>query len=142
MLSKGEAAYLKAIYEAKVEYGKEITSVKIAEKLKVKPPSALEMIKKLSKKGLLKYSPWKNVEFTKKGLKAAESAIRKHRILESCFVELFKLDRRMACLEASKIDFLISDELANIICSSLNHPKRCPHDKCIPSSSTCCGDVS
>jgi Mn-dependent DtxR family transcriptional regulator len=55
----------------------------VSEELGISPPSAVQMLKKLEKRGLVDYVRREGVRLTIKGRMAATKIIRNHRLIES-----------------------------------------------------------
>src|SRR3989442_11713888 len=73
--------YLKAIYPLSSQGGFAATS-DIAALLEVAPPSVSGMVKRLSETGLIEHVPYRGVQLTAQGRRAALRMIRRHRVLE------------------------------------------------------------
>jgi len=141
-LTKREAEYLKTLYMLR-ERGIEIIPPKIvAKKIKVSIPAVVEMLKRLSAKGLVEYIEWRGVRLSDDGLKIALRITRAHRLMELLLVKVVGIDVKTACKEVSSIDFLLSEEVVDSICKFLGHPSKCPHGRKIPRSAVCCGEDS
>ena len=74
--------YLKAIYELEQRDGAAATS-DVAVALAVAPASVTGMVRRLASQGLLDHIPYRGVQLTPLGRRAALRTIRRHRILES-----------------------------------------------------------
>jgi len=73
--------YLKVIYHLSNQGGFAATS-DIAAMLDVAPPSVSGMVKRLSETGLIEHVPYRGVQLTAQGRRAALRMIRRHRLLE------------------------------------------------------------
>src|SRR2546422_11239516 len=73
--------YLKVIYHLSNQGGFAATS-DIAAMLEVAPPSVSGMVKRLSETGLIEHVPYRGVQLTAQGRRAALRMIRRHRLLE------------------------------------------------------------
>ena len=131
-LNEVEAKYLKRIYEAVKEEGGIVTSYELAKHFGVRTPSSIDVLNRLQRKGLVIREAWGPVMLTEEGLKLAKMLLHVHRVMEYFFCESLGLPPDLACLEASKIDYLISDEVAKRICDRMNRPLLCPHGRVIP----------
>jgi DtxR family Mn-dependent transcriptional regulator len=130
--SKSIEDYLKAIYILS-RNGKSISTTDIAEHFSIAPASVTEMLKKLAKKGYVKYSPYHGVHLSSKGLRIAESVTRKHRLLERFLHDILRIRKDRVHSEACEMEHVLSDEAEESLCRFLNHPNRCPDDdKIIP----------
>lgn len=126
-LTQTEANYLKRIYVNFFERNCRVTSVSLAEELGVKPPSVVDMMNKLERKGLITRIRWSEVKVTGKGLKVVKKLLYNHRILEFYFTKILGMDMDESCKEASKIDALVGDEVIVRLCDLLGRPDKCPH---------------
>lgn len=113
--------------------GKPISTTEIAEHFKIAPASVTEMLKKLAKKGYVKYSPYHGAHLTNKGLQIAEKITRKHRLLERFLHDVLRIGKDKVHVEACEMEHTLSDEAEESLCRFLKHPDLCPDDsKIIP----------
>jgi putative ABC transport system ATP-binding protein len=82
-----------------------------------------------------------NIEFTPAGEIRARDIIRRHRLGECLFAQTFGLSTSEANNEACQLEHIISQDVAERICSFLNHPLQCPHGHDIPRG-RCCNRTS
>src|SRR5439155_21069 len=80
-LTKSERETLKSIYRLSRD-GEEAHTGALAEALGVSPGTATATVKRLAERGLLDHRPYRGVELTVTGRRAAVAAIRRHRIVE------------------------------------------------------------
>ncbi|MCL5874349.1 MAG: metal-dependent transcriptional regulator [Candidatus Thermoplasmatota archaeon] len=95
--------------------------------LRVKPPTALNVIRRLEQKGLAK-SRDGMVVLTESGNKIARSILLVHRTYESLLCQS-GVSENSACLEAAEVDFIIPEANARLILKKIGNPKLCPHGK-------------
>src|ERR1044072_9626173 len=81
-LTRSVEDYLKSVFHLTSQGGFATTS-DIAAMLAVAPPSVSGMMKRLSETGLIEHVPYRGVQLTPQGRRAALQMIRRHRILES-----------------------------------------------------------
>ena len=135
MSSRTIEDYLKALYIL-TRNGKPISTTEIAEHFKIAPASVTEMLKKLSEKGYVQYSPYHGAHLTNKGFQVAERITRKHRLLERFLHDVLRIKKDKVHLEACEMEHDLSDEAEESLCRFLNHPDKCPDDeKIIPACS-------
>lgn len=108
----------------------------IARMLRVKPPSAVEIILRLQSKRLLEKGPG-GVRVSRIGHLTLREMHRSHRILESMFASL-GLPADVACRESKKIDRYVSKEVTRAFCNYLGHPSACPDHMPIEPDPKCC----
>ncbi len=99
----------------------------IADSLGVKPPTALNVIKRLEQKGLAR-SRGGMVVLTESGDRAARSILLVHRTFESLLCQS-GVPENSACVEAAEVDFIIQESDARLILKKIGNPKYCPHGK-------------
>src|ERR1041384_4580502 len=80
-LTRSVEDYLKAIYRLSSQGGFPATS-DIAAMLEVAPPSVSGMVKRLSETGLIEHVPYRGVQLSAQGPRAALRMVRRHPILE------------------------------------------------------------
>ncbi|TET21024.1 metal-dependent transcriptional regulator [Candidatus Bathyarchaeota archaeon] len=134
-----EGKYLKLIYRKQQEESSKVGTTLIAKTVRVRPATVTEMLQKLAEKRLLRYKRYYGVELTEEGIAEAKKLLRKHRLLETLFVNALCYKVQKACEEASKLDHYASEDLANTICQSYGHPDTCPCNKTIFSGEGCKG---
>ena len=76
-------------------------------------------------------------KFTEKGRARAKGLIRRHRLAEQLFTEVFKLTEDLVDADACKMEHILSEELTESVCTFLGHPPKCPHGKPIPRGECC-----
>lgn len=77
------------------------------------------------------------VGFTEKGRMLAKRLIRRHRLAEQLFTEVFELTENSVEADACKMEHILSEELTESVCTFLGHPPKCPHGKPIPRGECC-----
>ncbi|MGB8216831.1 MAG: metal-dependent transcriptional regulator [Candidatus Methanoperedens sp.] len=122
--------YLESIYKLQQEQHPVSTS-RLAEHLKLSPPSVSEMIKKLAHKGLLNQIE-KGVCLTEEGNKMAKKVIRRHRLSERLLTDILGFKWDEVHDEACRLEHAISPEMEDRIAESLGNPRTCPHGHPIP----------
>ncbi len=135
--SRSTEDYLKTIYELELAAGAAQTSA-IAEALEVAPPSVSGMVKRLSESGLLEHAPYRGVQLTRSGKRAALRIVRRHRILETYLTSKLGYDWDSVHGEAERLEHAVSDELIERMAMALGNPRNDPHGAPIPTKD---GDV-
>jgi DtxR family manganese transport transcriptional regulator len=79
--------YLQTIYRLEALTGEARIS-DLARVLKIKKPSASQMVERLEKQGYVSHKPYAGMHLTKKGKKAAEHVIARHEALADFFTTL------------------------------------------------------
>ncbi len=123
--------YLEAVYILESE-GMAAIGARLAEHVGVRPPSVTEAIRRLEKQGWVKMDEHHVVQLTPEGRSRAEGLVRRHRIAERWLTDVLGLDWAQADLEAAKLSFAFSDDVANRLSVLMDSPSTCPHGNPIP----------
>jgi len=105
-------------------------------KLNSDDPNFDELLDELTKQNLIIIKD-EQVRFTEKGRTLARGLIRRHRLAEQLFTEVFKLTEDLVDADACKMEHILSEELTESVCTFLGHPPKCPHGKPIPRGECC-----
>src|SRR6266513_2984839 len=136
-LTRSVEDYLKVIYHLSSQGGFAATS-DIAASLDVSPPSVSGMVKRLSETGLIEHVPYRGVQLTNQGRRAALRMIRRHRVLETYLTQQLGYDWDGVHAEAERMEHAVSDELIERMAGALGNPRYDPHGEPIP---TAAGDI-
>ncbi len=123
--------YLKAIYELETRHGVAATT-DVAIALAVAPASVTGMVRRLAQQGYLDHVPYRGVQLTDAGRRAALRTIRRHRILESYLTSVLGYAWDRVHDEAERLEHAASDELIERMATALGHPSQDPHGAPIP----------
>jgi len=125
--------YLKAIWHIK-ERNEDVKISTIAKTLNVRQPSVVQMLKKLNEQKLVNYNK-AGVTLTVEGEGIGASMMRNSRLLEVLMDSALKIsiDEEMVC----GIEHHMNKQFTDALCTMLNHPRKCPHDKEIPKGECC-----
>lgn len=77
------------------------------------------------------------IRLTEKGLKSARGLIRRQRLAERLFTDVFEMPEDSVVNDACKMEHILSEELTESVCTFLGHPPNCPHGKPIPRGECC-----
>ena len=127
--------YLKAVWYIR-EQGKDVRVSSIAKLLNVKQPSVVQMLHKLNEANLVEYSAGRNlVRMTPGGEKIGKQMIRNTRLLEVLMRDALKIeiDEELVC----GIEHHMKQIFTDALCTLLDHPRECPHQKDIPNGECC-----
>lgn len=133
MITKNKEDYLETIYHLESEKLRPTTK-QIADHLKISLASVSENIKKLSKEGYLKYSPYKGVSLTEKGKKIAIDVVRRHRLSERFLSDKLGVKWQDVHEQAHEMEHGISKVVEDKMFRMLGRPKTCPHGNPMPDS--------
>src|SRR6266511_1758452 len=132
-LTRSVEDYLKSIYHLTSQGGFAITS-DIAAMLVVAPPSVSGMMKRLSETGLIEHVPYRGVQLTAQGRRAALQMIRRHRILEVYLTQQLGYDWGDVHDEAERLEHAVSEKLIDRMAGALGDPRYDPHGAPIPTA--------
>ena len=136
-LTRSVEDYLKAIYRLSPQ-GRPAATSEIAHRLELSPASVSGMVKRLSEQGLLEHVPYKGVQLTPDGRRAALRMLRRHRLIEAYLVAFLGYTWDTVHDEAERLEHAVSDTLVERMAGVLGHPTVDPHGDPIPTSE---GDI-
>ena len=132
-LTRSVEDYLKAIYQLSPE-GRPASTSEIAHLLALSPPSVTGMVKRLSEHGLLEHVPYRGVQLTDEGRRAALRMVRRHRLIEAYLVEFLGYSWDTVHEEAERLEHAVSDTMVERMATALGNPEVDPHGDPIPSA--------
>lgn len=95
-----------------------------------------EIIRALQLEGLANVAG-DDIRFTEKGRLQAKALIRRLRLAERLFIDVFEMREDAVIADACKMEHILSKELTDSVCTFLGHPQSCPHGKPIPRGECC-----
>ncbi|MDO5862990.1 MULTISPECIES: metal-dependent transcriptional regulator [Paenarthrobacter] len=131
-LSTSAQDYLKLIWSATEWSATPITVSAMAERLRVRPSTVSDGIKKLAAQNLVTHAPYGAIELTREGREHAVTMVRRHRLLETFLVQVLGYGWDEVHDEAETLEHAVSDKLIERIDQCLGHPRRDPHGDPIP----------
>jgi DtxR family Mn-dependent transcriptional regulator len=132
-LNRAEEDYIKTIYELTSEKNIHIIKTNdLVERLGFTDQTVNEMIKKLNKKNLVSFIPYKGVSLTKKGLNEAIRMVRTHRIWEVFLTEKLGFSWEDVHEDAELLEHATSKKVLDKLYHFLGEPKYCQHGNPIP----------
>jgi DtxR family Mn-dependent transcriptional regulator len=72
-----------------------------------------------------------------RGEEKAREIVRRHRLTERLFTEVFEMSEEEVEEEACKLEHILSPGVTESVCTFLGHPPTCPHGKPIPRGACC-----
>jgi DtxR family transcriptional regulator, Mn-dependent transcriptional regulator len=126
-----EENYLKTIFHLQETEGTVTTNI-LADKLKTKPASVTDMMKKLDNKKLLHYKPYYGFSLSTEGKKIALGIIRRHRLWEYFLSEKLKFGWDEVHGLAEELEHVSSKKLIDRLDEYLGFPPFDPHGDPIP----------
>jgi DtxR family Mn-dependent transcriptional regulator len=129
------AHYLEAIYYIRAE-GETVRSARLADWLGVSRPTVTVALRRMTRDGMVRLNPRKEIELTHRGDAAAAAIVRRHRIVERWMTDVLGLDWVTADAEAERLEHAVSEVVEQKLYRALGNPKTCPHGNPIPGHST------
>lgn len=123
--------YLKAICMLE-QGGQRVSTSALASRLQLADASITGMLKKLARKGLVRYERYRGVELTVPGRKLALKIMRRHRLWEMFLVKFLGFSWDQIHEEAERLEHVTSDLLERRLDHALGHPHADPHGDPIP----------
>ena len=111
-----------------------VSTSSIAQVLEVSPASVSEMLHRLSKKGLVEYTPYGGATLTEKGRRHFLRLTRRHRLWEVFLNRYLGIGWEDVYQPACSLEHATSDLIAEKLAEFLGNPKVCPHGNPIPKS--------
>jgi DtxR family transcriptional regulator, Mn-dependent transcriptional regulator len=131
--SESEENYIKSIYHLQTLHER-VNAGMLATSVNTKAASVTDMLKKLEKKKLLHYKPYKSFQLTETGKKIALQVIRKHRLWEFFLVNNLGFSWDEVHDIAEELEHINSSKLITKLDEYLGHPEFDPHGDPIPDS--------
>jgi len=126
--------YLEAIYYMWAEK-EPLRSARLADWLGVSRPTVAVGLRRMARDGLVRMNGRKEIELTTNGMGAAESIVRRHRIMERWLTDGLGLDWVTADTEAARLEHAVSEVVEQRLYEVLGRPATCPHGNPIPGHS-------
>jgi DtxR family transcriptional regulator, Mn-dependent transcriptional regulator len=133
-LSKPDREALKAIYRLSGQ-GEAHTGV-LAERLGLSPGTITATVKRLADRGLVDHKPYRGVELTGTGQRAAIASIRRHRVVERFLADMLGYAWNEADRLATSFEHELPQEVEDRLYVALDRPATCPHGFPIPAKET------
>ncbi len=130
-LSRTERETLKSIYRL-TKGTAHVHTGALAEALGVTPGTATAAVKRLAERRLLQHQPYRGVELTRTGRRAAIAAIRRHRIVERFLSDMLGYAWNEADRLAGAFEHELPQEVEERLFVALHRPSTCPHGFPIP----------
>src|SRR5258705_8924352 len=126
--------YLEAIYYMWSER-EPLRSARLADWRGVSRPTVAVGLRRMTRDGLVRMNGRKEIELTPAGMRAAESIVRRHRIMERWLTDGLGLDWVTADAEAARLEHAVSEVVEQRLYETLGRPATCPHGNPIPGHS-------
>lgn len=106
----------------------------LADALGVSPGTVTATVKRLADRDLVVHQPYRGVDLTSEGRRAAISAIRRHRIVERFLSDMLGYAWNEADRLAGSFEHDLPQEVEDRMFVALDRPATCPHGFPIPSA--------
>ena len=126
--------YLEALYYMWSE-GEPPRSARLADWLGVTRPTVTVALRRMTRDGMVRMNNRKEIELTAAGRRAAESIVRRHRIMERWLTDVLGLDWVTADAEAARLEHAVSEVVEQRLYEAIGRPRTCPHGNPIPGHS-------
>src|SRR5436309_15337678 len=126
--------YLEAIYYMWSER-EPLRSARLADGLGGSRSTVAVGLRRMTRDGLVRMNRRKEIELTPAGMRAAESIVRRHRIMERWLTDGLGLDWVTADTEAARLEHAVSEVVEQRLYEVLGRPASCPHGNPIPGHS-------
>jgi len=130
-LTKSDRELLKAIYRLSKGTTYAHTGA-LADALGVSPGTVTASVKRLAERALLEHHPYKGVELSLDGRRAAVAAMRRHRIVERFLSDMLGYAWSEADRLAGTFEHELPQEVEDRLFVALDRPSTCPHGFPIP----------
>jgi DtxR family Mn-dependent transcriptional regulator len=115
--------------------GEAARSARLADWLGVSRPTVTVALRRMTRDGMVRMNNRKEIELTAAGRRAAESIVRRHRIMERWLTDVLGLDWVTADAEAARLEHAVSDVVEKRLYEAIGRPRTCPHGNPIPGHS-------
>ena len=126
--------YLEAIFYMWSEK-EPLRSARLADWLGVSRPTVAVGLRRMTRDGLVRMNGRKEIQLTPRGMRTAESIVRRHRIMERWLTDGLGLDWVTADEEAARLEHAVSEVVEQRLYEVLGRPATCPHGNPIPGHS-------
>lgn len=123
---------LTTIYRLGNDEGEDVIAIRVAERLRLTPPTVSGMLSRLSRAGLIRVDARKRILLTPSGVERAEEMVRRHRLAECLLVDVFRLEWWRGYEEAHLFEHAISSVTEPLLIERLGRPARSPFGYPIP----------
>lgn len=129
--------YLEALVMLELTGRTTVPVGEVARWVKVRPPSAVQMLRRLEQRGHVKYLAREGVRLTAKGRRIGARMVRNGRLMEVFVADKIGMPGELKVAHAA--EHAMSDPFADALCTFLGHPGTCPHGYSIPRGKCCPG---
>ena len=132
MPSNHSEEYLGVIYRLRATPGQPLPLPRLREYLQYSPISIHEMVQKLEKQNLVKYSRYHGVTLTGAGERIATALVRRHRIWERFLMDQLNIPLDDVHEIAGRLEHAAPEDVTERLADFMGDPQHCPHGSQIP----------
>jgi DtxR family Mn-dependent transcriptional regulator len=107
-------------------------AVRLAERMRVTPPTVTATLKRMGRDGLVTHGPRKEILLTERGRELAETSVRRHALTERLLTDFLKMPWHEAHEEAHGLEHAMTPKVEARLMEALGYPVTCPHGNPIP----------
>jgi len=111
-----------------------VSTSSIAQSMGLSLASVSEMLRRLSEKGLVEYTPYGGASLTEEGRQRFLRLTRRHRLWEVFLNQYLGIGWEEVYQHACSLEHATSDLVAEKLAQFLGNPENCPHGSPIPES--------
>jgi len=123
--------YLETLYIMQRD-GVPIVGARLAELLRVTPPTVTNTLKRMARDGLAASNGQQGFFLTEHGLEMARSVMRRHMLTEWLLMTVLKVPWSQTHSEAHNLEHTVSALIEEQMRTNLGNPKTCPHGNPMP----------
>lgn len=112
--------------------GERIISARLARWMRVTPPTAWAIVRRMQRDGLVDIDGKKTIHLTPRGRELAEKVARRHRLSERFLNDILGLGWAEAHSEAHHFEHGMTPVIEERVFALLGNPTTCPHGSPIP----------
>jgi DtxR family Mn-dependent transcriptional regulator len=112
--------------------GVPVIAARLAERLRVTPPTVTATLQRMDRDGLIEYGPGREIRLTPDGRQQAEDLVRRHALAERLLTDFLKMPWHEAHEESHGFEHAITPKVEARLMAALGHPTTCPHGNPIP----------
>src|SRR6056297_2604220 len=127
------ADYLTQIFLIERDY-REVSNLRLSERMGVSKPAVSQSIKRLVKLGLALQESYGGIQLTAEGRRIAQEVLERHYLLEHVLVDMLGYPWEKSDREAKQLQVIISRDLKEHLKQKLGGPDTCPHGNPFPDS--------
>lgn len=124
--------YLRTVFELE-EAGIEPKRARIVDRLHQAGPTVSQTVARMERDGLLRLTPERTIELTRKGFEQARDVMRHHRLAECFLVTVLGIDYSQAHEEACRWEHVMGENVTERLATWLGNPETSPYGTPIPS---------